>query len=57
MSRRLASWRAMGALALALLGAAAQAFDLQAHRGGRGLRPESTLAAFENALRIGVTTL
>jgi len=35
----------------------AQAFDLQAHRGGRGLRPENTLAAFENAMRLGVTTL
>jgi glycerophosphoryl diester phosphodiesterase len=41
-----------------LLGAVqAQAFDLQAHRGGRGLRPENTLASFENALRMGVTTL
>ncbi|MFZ4480331.1 MAG: glycerophosphodiester phosphodiesterase [Rhodoferax sp.] len=36
---------------------AAQAFDLQAHRGGRGLLPENTLASFENAIRIGVTTL
>jgi glycerophosphoryl diester phosphodiesterase len=35
----------------------AAAFDLQAHRGGRGLRPENTLAAFENAIAIGVTTL
>ena len=35
----------------------ASAFDLQAHRGGRGLRPENTLAAFENAIRLGVTTL
>lgn len=35
----------------------ALAFDLQAHRGGRGLLPENTLAAFENALRMGVTTL
>lgn len=35
----------------------AQAFDLQAHRGGRGLRPENTLASFENAIRMGVTTL
>ena len=35
----------------------AQAFDLQAHRGGRGLRPENTLASFEYALRMGVTTL
>lgn len=35
----------------------AQAFDLQAHRGGRGLRPENTLASFENAIRMGVTSL
>jgi glycerophosphoryl diester phosphodiesterase len=35
----------------------AQAFDLQAHRGGRGLLPENTLAAFENAIRIGVSTI
>ncbi|MEQ1519444.1 MAG: glycerophosphodiester phosphodiesterase [Usitatibacteraceae bacterium] len=34
-----------------------QAFDLQAHRGGRGLLPENTLAAFENAIRMGVTTI
>jgi glycerophosphoryl diester phosphodiesterase len=32
-------------------------FDLQAHRGGAGLRPENTLAAFGHALEIGVTTL
>ena len=32
-------------------------FDLQAHRGGRGLRPENTLAAFRHALALGVTTL
>ncbi len=31
--------------------------DLQAHRGGLGLRPESSRAAFEHALRLGVTTL
>ena len=36
---------------------AAAAFDLQAHRGGRGLAPENTLAAFRNALSLGVTTL
>ena len=35
----------------------ADALDLQAHRGGRGLRPENTLASFENAMRIGVSTL
>ena len=32
-------------------------FDLQAHRGGIGLRQESSPAAFENALELGVTTL
>jgi len=33
------------------------ALDLQAHRGGLGLRPESSPTAFEHALRLGVTTL
>lgn len=37
--------------------APARAFDLQGHRGTRGNEPENTLAAFERALRIGVTTL
>src|SRR5262245_65828837 len=32
-------------------------FDLQGHRGARGLRPENTLAAFRYALGLGVTTL
>jgi glycerophosphoryl diester phosphodiesterase len=32
-------------------------FDLQAHRGGLGLRSESTLNSFGNALRLGVTTV
>ena len=32
-------------------------FDLEAHRGGRGLAPENTLAAFANAIDLGVTTL
>ncbi len=32
-------------------------FDLQGHRGARGLRPENTLAGFAAALAIGVTTL
>ena len=32
-------------------------FDLQAHRGGLGLRPESTLASFANGLEVGVRTL
>jgi len=34
-----------------------QAFDIEAHRGGRALFPENTLVAFANALSIGVTTL
>ncbi|HRD95443.1 MAG TPA: glycerophosphodiester phosphodiesterase [Rubrivivax sp.] len=45
-------WAAAG-----LLSMPAWAFDLQAHRGCRGLLPENTLAAFEHALRLGVTTL
>lgn len=32
-------------------------FDLEGHRGARGLRPENTLPAFETALDLGVTTL
>jgi glycerophosphoryl diester phosphodiesterase len=43
------------AAAWAVLGA--HAFDLQGHRGARGLLPENTLAAFERALEIGVSTL
>jgi glycerophosphoryl diester phosphodiesterase len=35
----------------------ASAFDLQGHRGARGLAPENTLEAFRTALSIGVTTL
>jgi glycerophosphoryl diester phosphodiesterase len=33
------------------------AFDLQGHRGARGLAPENTLPGFARALSIGVTTL
>ena len=32
-------------------------FDLQGHRGARGLRPENTLAGFAYALELGVSTL
>jgi glycerophosphoryl diester phosphodiesterase len=35
----------------------AAAFDLQGHRGARGLAPENTLPAFARALSLGVTTL
>ena len=45
-------------LAIAALAAApSHAFDLQGHRGARGLAPENTLPAFERALQVGVTTL
>jgi glycerophosphoryl diester phosphodiesterase len=44
-------------LVAAALAAPASAFDLQGHRGARGLAPENTLAAFAKALEIGVTTL
>ncbi len=46
-------------LAAALLAPlhAAQAFDLQGHRGARGLAPENTIAGFAKALAIGVHTL
>lgn len=61
MSRpRRASCRAVRWLLFAAalaLGGCAQTFDLQGHRGARGLAPENTLAAFATALRIGVTTL
>ncbi len=33
------------------------AFDLQGHRGARGLRPENTLPSFEAAFDAGVTTV
>jgi glycerophosphoryl diester phosphodiesterase len=32
-------------------------FDLQGHRGCRGLRPENTIAAYQHALALGVSTL
>jgi len=35
----------------------AAAFDLQGHRGARGLMPENTLEGFARALEVGVTTL
>ena len=44
-------------LVLLLVMARAAAFDLQGHRGARGLAPENTLPAFARALAIGVTTL
>lgn len=52
-----AGWRHMLLAAALALAGAAQAFDLQGHRGARGLAPENSLAAFELAIRHGVTTL
>src|SRR4029079_18087879 len=52
--------RAMRTLALVLLTlltTSSLAFDLEGHRGTRGLAPENTLAAFRRALDIGVTTM
>ena len=42
---------------LALVAAPALGLDLQGHRGARGLLPENTLASFQRALEVGVTTL
>ena len=44
-------------LLMAIASVPASAFDLQGHRGARGLVPENTLAGFARALEIGVTTL
>lgn len=49
--------RVVAATLLASSMLAAHAFDLQGHRGARGLLPENTLAGFDRALDIGVTTL
>jgi glycerophosphoryl diester phosphodiesterase len=42
---------------LCVLAAPAMAFDIEAHRGGRGLFPENTLQSFAGALTMGVDTL
>ena len=39
------------------LASAAGAFELQGHRGARGLAPENTIAAFDRALAVGVDVL
>jgi glycerophosphoryl diester phosphodiesterase len=38
-------------------GRAMEGFDVAAHRGGRGLRPENTLPSFESGMDQGATTL
>ncbi|MET0681902.1 MAG: glycerophosphodiester phosphodiesterase family protein, partial [Casimicrobiaceae bacterium] len=53
----LASSLIRSALLAAFVALPAQAFDLQGHRGARGLAPESTLPAYRRALELGVDTL
>lgn len=54
---RMHSRRAAAVFTLLLAAGAASGFDLQGHRGARGLAPENTLAAFELALKLGVDTI
>jgi glycerophosphoryl diester phosphodiesterase len=56
-ARRPTATSALICLLVMLAATHARAFDLQGHRGARGLAPENTLAAFAKALKIGVTTL
>ncbi|MBC3785445.1 glycerophosphodiester phosphodiesterase family protein [Spirosoma utsteinense] len=44
-------------IATAFVSSTPPAFDLQGHRGCRGLMPENTVPAFIKALELGVTTL
>jgi glycerophosphoryl diester phosphodiesterase len=48
---------AVPALCVAEAGAPTRDFDIEGHRGARGLAPENTLAAFRRAVEIGVTTI
>lgn len=45
------------ATAACCLAAGAHAFDLQGHRGARGLAPENSLPAWKKALELGVDTI
>ena len=55
--QRLLRLSALGLAVLALAACTTPGFDLQGHRGARGLAPENTLTAFARALDIGVSTL
>ncbi len=57
MGRRQVIGRAGVAALACCVSLAAHAFDLEGHRGARGLAPENTLPAFARALSLGVTTL
>lgn len=52
-----ALWPCVALLLALVFAVPASAFDLQGHRGARGLAPENTLRAFEVALQHGVSTL
>jgi glycerophosphoryl diester phosphodiesterase len=49
--------RLFALLVASALASAAHGFDVQGHRGARGLAPENTLAAFRTGLALGVDTL
>ena len=53
---RILTLRILTAFALASV-PGAHAFDLQGHRGARGMAPENTLPGFAHALAVGVSTL
>lgn len=53
----LGAFRAIAGLALLAAASSALAFDLQGHRGTRGMAPENTMVAFETAMAVGVNTL
>jgi len=55
--RRVSTVASIAVAAALLIAGPTAAFDLQGHRGARGLAPENTLPAFATALGIGVSTL
>lgn len=56
--QRLKTWVSLLCLSLLMMSAQAQRLiDLQGHRGARALLPENTLAGFELAAQMGVSTL
>ena len=51
------AWLLFAVPALCIAQVPSRDFDIEGHRGARGLAPENTLAAFRRALTIGVTTI
>ncbi len=56
-ARRAGTGGSLTCLVILALQGCAIPLDVQGHRGARGLAPENTLAAFDRALKVGVTTL